>query len=297
MDDWLLHTGNRVNLTLFTACRTQTSVAKAVWIAFYMDLCRSFDYTQFFHRFTAEYPAMAVAHPDTNSVSIRSPKFQMVNKRSCSPIDLRFAGLYFDVETNLHYTFFRDYEPATGRYLSSDPIGLVGGLNTYGYALQNPLSFSDPYGLYAIPLVIPLGEALVNIATIITGIAIIYNNQIDDSATDSVPYSHTDKGCKCKPATPQNIRTVLSSSTYQTLQMSVSAPVIQVFANRIENGQNPPPITIDGNIIVDGNHRYIAALLCGRSVAANQGTAPLTRKQLAIPISQIRIDLVDYGNR
>ncbi len=60
--------------------------------------------------------------------------------------NLRFAGQYFDSETNLHYNYFRDYDPETGRYISSDPIGLAGGLNTYGYALQNPLSFNDPTG-------------------------------------------------------------------------------------------------------------------------------------------------------
>ena len=61
--------------------------------------------------------------------------------------NLRFAGQYFDTETGLHYNYFRDYEPQTGRYLSSDPIGLAGGLNTFGYALQNPLRFNDPFGL------------------------------------------------------------------------------------------------------------------------------------------------------
>ncbi|MGB5623312.1 MAG: RHS repeat-associated core domain-containing protein [Gammaproteobacteria bacterium] len=43
--------------------------------------------------------------------------------------------------------YFRIYDPSTGRYLESDPIGLQGGLNTYGYALQNPLVYADPYGL------------------------------------------------------------------------------------------------------------------------------------------------------
>jgi RHS repeat-associated protein len=56
-------------------------------------------------------------------------------------------GQYFDAETGLHQNWFRDYDPSTGRYLQSDPIGLNGGLSTYGYAGQNPLLNVDPLGL------------------------------------------------------------------------------------------------------------------------------------------------------
>ncbi len=59
----------------------------------------------------------------------------------------RFPGQYFDRETNLHYNYFRYYEPETGRYISPDPIGLAGGLNIYGYASGNSLSQIDPLGL------------------------------------------------------------------------------------------------------------------------------------------------------
>lgn len=44
------------------------------------------------------------------------------------------------------YNYFRDYNPKTGRYLQSDPIGLAGGLNTYSYANLNPLGYVDPDG-------------------------------------------------------------------------------------------------------------------------------------------------------
>jgi RHS repeat-associated protein len=59
---------------------------------------------------------------------------------------LRLPGQYFDTETALHYNYFRNYDPQIGRYLESDPIGLHGGINTFGYANQNPLTFVDPDG-------------------------------------------------------------------------------------------------------------------------------------------------------
>ena len=62
-------------------------------------------------------------------------------------VNLRFPGQYFDAETTLHYNWNRYYNPATGRYISSDPIGLAGGLATYNYAMISPLVFFDPEGL------------------------------------------------------------------------------------------------------------------------------------------------------
>ena len=62
-------------------------------------------------------------------------------------VNLRMAGQYHDAETGLFYNWNRYYNPEIGRYVSSDPIGLEGGINTFNYVEQNPLLYVDPEGL------------------------------------------------------------------------------------------------------------------------------------------------------
>ena len=64
--------------------------------------------------------------------------------------NLRFPGQYYDSDTGLNYNYFRDYNPVIGRYVQADPIGLMGGINSFVYVLNNPTRFRDPLGLEAI---------------------------------------------------------------------------------------------------------------------------------------------------
>ena len=61
--------------------------------------------------------------------------------------NLRMPGQIQDQETKKFYNYFRTLNPVIGQYDSSDPIGLGGGLNTYAYVANDPLTQVDMFGL------------------------------------------------------------------------------------------------------------------------------------------------------
>jgi RHS repeat-associated protein len=84
---------------------------------------------------------------DSDAFGLGTPNTDVDGDGVLLDIPLRFPGQVFEAYSNLNYNYFRDYDPNTGRYVQSDPIGLEGGLNTYGYVQANPLISSDMYGL------------------------------------------------------------------------------------------------------------------------------------------------------
>ena len=130
-------------------------------------------------------------------------------------LPLRLPGEYFDKETNLHYNYFRDYDPSTGRYGESDPVGLHGGLNTYGYGRADPLHYVDPTG--EISLV--AGVALVGV--VIVG-GIIYSHQqqgagggrkSDDPLSDPSGASSSASSISTRHGSPPMLRAMGSGGT------------------------------------------------------------------------------------
>ncbi|MDF3031368.1 MAG: repeat protein [Moraxellaceae bacterium] len=75
------------------------------------------------------------------------PNEQVAGPSRKFTLPLRFPGQYHDSETGLFYNYFRDYSPASGRYVESDPVGMAGGVNPYIYTTSDPLHYIDPFGL------------------------------------------------------------------------------------------------------------------------------------------------------
>jgi len=95
-----------------------------------------------------------------NGAVVWSAKYSSFGEAEVDPSltitnNLRFAGQYFDNETGLHYNYNRYYEPGTGRYITSDSVGLLcDGIladvlnHLFVYSNNNPSNLIDPEGTF-----------------------------------------------------------------------------------------------------------------------------------------------------
>jgi len=59
----------------------------------------------------------------------------------------RFSSKEWNDNAGLYYYLYRFYDPNLQRWPNRDPMGELGGLNLYGFVLNNPVGYSDPFGL------------------------------------------------------------------------------------------------------------------------------------------------------
>jgi RHS repeat-associated protein len=81
------------------------------------------------------------------------------------------SGITSPINPGLNYNFYRDFNPVIGRYIEADPIGIDLGKNhLYGYSRNNPIRFTDPFGLWACQqavLIVPVITVVVVITVLV----------------------------------------------------------------------------------------------------------------------------------
>jgi RHS repeat-associated protein len=73
--------------------------------------------------------------------------YEAAGNNTETPKRYRYTGKERDEETGFTYHGARYYAPWLSRWISTDPIGIEGGLNVYGYVNARPVNFTDPLGL------------------------------------------------------------------------------------------------------------------------------------------------------
>jgi RHS repeat-associated protein len=128
--------------------------------------------------------------------------------------DMRFPGQRFDAASGLNYNYFRDYEPGTGRYSQSDPIGLRGGISTYGYVGGNPLTEIDPLGLET--GVYSLGQSSGEAGRVYEVLQRTYAEMHKKNVPGTDQFFHCLATCRASKATGRNdiIRQFMNSKEY-----------------------------------------------------------------------------------
>lgn len=97
--------------------------------------------------------------------------------------------------------------------------------------------------------------------------------------------------------TPEIIKKALQGDKTISAQDGVSLPAIQRYVDRLLKGDVAPAIKMDGDVIVDGNHRYIAAKILGREPEVIPGVLTSYKAGKKRPTASLEISPSDWGNK
>ncbi|SDI78307.1 hypothetical protein, partial [Pseudomonas panipatensis] len=97
--------------------------------------------------------------------------------------------------------------------------------------------------------------------------------------------------------TPEVIQKALQGDPNISAQNAVSLPAVQRYVDRLLAGEVAPAIKMDGNVIIDGNHRYIAAKILGREPDVVPGILSPSKVDRTKPVIELKIDPADWGNK
>lgn len=96
--------------------------------------------------------------------------------------------------------------------------------------------------------------------------------------------------------TEASIKETLKGSNMKTTQGNVSLSMVKRYVEMLEAGSTVPPLKVaEGNIIVDGNHRYVSGRVAGVDPQTVKGTMSPSQAARVVPVSDTKIDPSDWG--
>lgn len=201
-----------------------------------------------------------------------------------------FAGCCYDesASESTHYNYYRDYEPAQGSYVESDPIGLRGGLNTYTYVLNNPLSESDPSGLDVTVTYYPGGPGHIGIGVNSPDTFGLYPRQrgISVAVCSNVP-GHISNDRYVQDATSRR------KSQSITIRTTPAQDVlIENYINSLRNEGARPDSTVTYNLCQNQCTSFVRDALTAGGIAV-----PATESPIPWPKDQFDVLQQHYGVR
>ncbi|GAA3608228.1 DUF6443 domain-containing protein [Flavivirga amylovorans] len=102
---------------------------------------------------------------------------------------------------------------------------------------------------------------------------------------------------KATVVTEKSIVKALDGSPMKTIQSEVSLPVVQRYVDKLDAGLTAPAIKVDNGVIVEGNHRFVAGQVQGTPPAQVPGVVPRSSRELVKPVSELKVNPIDYGNK